>query len=137
MCSSDLMRNVYPTASIARLGGIVASGSDAPVEDRNPRPFHNLEQALTRANPDPAIPGVLNAAERLDIHQAIASYTINAARILGMEKEIGSIEAGKKADLIVVDQDVLALAGKGEARKIGDTRVLRVVFDGREVLARE
>lgn len=131
------MRNVYPTAAIARLGGIVASGSDAPVEERNPRPFHNLEQALTRANPDPAIPGVLNAAERLDIHQAIASYTINAARVLGMEKEIGSIEPGKKADLIVVDQDVLALAAHGEERKIGDTRVLRTIFDGREVFSRE
>ncbi len=134
---SYYMRNVYPTATIARLGGIVASGSDAPVEDRNPRPFLNLEQALTRANPDPAIPGVLNASERLDIHQAIASYTINAARILGMEKEIGSIEAGKKADLIVVDQDILDLAARGEARRISDTRVLRVVFGGREVLARD
>ena len=134
---SYYMRRVYPAAAIARLRGVVASGSDAPVEERNPRPLHNLEQALTRANPDPAIPGVLNAAERLDIHQTLASYTINAAHILGMEKEIGSIETGKRADLIVVNQDVLALAAHGEERKIGDTRVLRTVFDGREVFSRE
>jgi predicted amidohydrolase YtcJ len=40
------MRNVYPTRGILAAGGIVASGSDAPVEDHNPRPFHNLEQVV-------------------------------------------------------------------------------------------
>jgi predicted amidohydrolase YtcJ len=131
---SYYMRNVYPTRGILAAGGIVASGSDAPVEDRNPRPFHNLEQAITRANPAGAFPGALNAAQQLDVFEAIASCTIDAARVLGMENEIGSLELGKKADMIVLDQNIVGLAKMGEAMRIGDTRVEQVVFDGREIL---
>lgn len=131
---SYYMRNVYPTRGVLAAGGIVASGSDAPVEDRSPRPFHNLEQAITRANPAGAFPGALNAAQQLDVFEAIASYTIGAARVLGMEDEIGSLELGKKADMIILDQNIVGLAKMGEAKRISDTRVEQVVFDGREVL---
>jgi hypothetical protein len=131
---SYYMRNVYPTRGILSAGGIVASGSDAPVEARNPRPFHNLEQAITRANPTAEHPGALNAAQKLDIHEAIASYTIGAARVLGMETEIGSLELGKKADMVILDQNLVGLATMGETTRISDTRVEQVVFDGKEVL---
>lgn len=124
------MKNVYPAASIQRFGGVVTAGSDAPVDDRDPRPFFNMEQAVTRAD-DTAEDGVvLNAEERLSIHNIIAAYTINGARAMRQEDRLGSIEVGKKADLIVVDQNLVELAEGGQAQRISDTRVLTTMFDG-------
>jgi len=122
--------NVYPAASIQAAGGLVVAGSDAPVDTRDPRPFTNIEAAVTRrAEPGPAY----NEAEALDIHAAIAAYTRNAARSLQLDAISGSIEPGKKADLIVLDRNIVELAGQGEAAGIGATRVLLTLFEGREV----
>jgi predicted amidohydrolase YtcJ len=130
------VKNVYPAASIQRLGGVVTAGSDAPVDDRDPRPFFNMEQAVTRANDSVGDGVVLNAAERLSIHDAIAAYTINGARALGQEDRLGSIEVGKRADLIVLDQDLVELVERGQPERISDTLVLTTVFDGRIVMER-
>ena len=53
-----------------------------------------------------------------------------------MAAEVGTIEPGKKADLIVLDQNLVELADKGEAWKISDTKVVRTIFDGKEVFTR-
>jgi cytosine/adenosine deaminase-related metal-dependent hydrolase len=41
-------------------------------------------------------------------HQALRAGTLDGARSIGMERDLGSIEAGKLADLAVIDGDVLA-----------------------------
>jgi predicted amidohydrolase YtcJ len=124
-------RNSYPARSTIRAGGIAVGGSDAPVETRDPRPFYNIQYAVTRQHP--GLPR-FNPAEALTIEQAIAAYTINGARGLGMAKEIGSLEAGKRADFIIVDRDILALAKDPQGRQtIRDTRVLETWFGGRRV----
>lgn len=127
------MGNVYPARSIQQLGGIVTAGSDAPVDSRDPRPFVNIQQAVTRADADLTGNKVLNAAERLDIHSVIAAYTLNGAKALNQSQRLGSIETGKKADLIVLDQNIVDLATQGRASKISDTRVLLTLFDGNVV----
>jgi predicted amidohydrolase YtcJ len=130
------LKNVYPAASLQRQGGIVAAGSDAPVDDRDPRPFFNMEQAVTRANDAIGDGVVLNAAERLSIHDVLAAYTIHGARSLGADDRQGSIEVGKRADLVVLDRDVVALADSGRADRISETQVLTTMFDGRVVFQR-
>jgi predicted amidohydrolase YtcJ len=124
------MQNAYPVHSIEKYGGLVISGSDAPVERRDPAPFLHIEQAITRdVEGRPDIP-VLNADERLDIESALDSYTINGARAMSQADRLGSLEVGKLADLIVVDQDVIALAKSGRAHEISETKVLLTLFDG-------
>jgi predicted amidohydrolase YtcJ len=127
------IQNAYPVRSVGELGALVISGSDAPVERRDPAPFLHIEQAITRdVEGQPEVP-VLNAGERLDIHSSLASYTINGARAMSQEDTLGSLEVGKLADLIVVDRDVVALAESGRAHEISETQVLLTLFDGKIV----
>ena len=122
--------NVYPVRSAKAAGATLIAGSDAPVDTRDPRPFVNMQMAVTRRFPgQPA----LNPGEAISITEVLDAYTINGARSLGRADEMGSLEAGKSADFILLDQDILALAGSGDADRIGKTRVLGTWFKGRRV----
>ncbi len=127
---SYYMSNAYPAAQLAELGGVLAAGSDAPVDTREPRPFYNIQQAVTRANEEGT---VLNQAGRIDIRSALDAYTINGARLFGHAEDTGSLEVGKYADLVMIDQDLLALAESGRAGDIAETAVLLTLFRGAEV----
>ncbi len=109
---------------------MLLGGSDAPVDTRDPRPFINMMAAVTRR-----VPGQppLNAAECIGIRDAIDAYTINGAKYLNTDKDAGSIEVGKSADLVVLDRDILALADGGKPDDIASTKVLATYFMGKEV----
>ena len=79
---------------------------------------------------------VLNDSEKMDIHQLIEAYTINAARALNHEAKTGSIEAGKKADLTVLDRNIVLLWEQGDASEIIDTRVDLTLFEGEVIYRR-
>jgi predicted amidohydrolase YtcJ len=127
---SYYMQNVYPARQLMAAGAVLAAGSDAPVDTRDPRPFVNIQQAVTRAGEGGA---VMNAAGALNIRTALDAYTINGARLFGHDAATGSLEVGKSADLILVDRDLIALADNGQAQEIGQTRVLLTLFEGRTV----
>jgi len=128
------MRNSYPARSMARHGAVTVAGSDAPVDDRSPRPYINMAVGVTRQGADGC---VLNADEALDIHQMIAAYTINGARHLNHENLTGSIEPGKKADLAVLDRNIVELYDSGKPLDIRNTRVDLTVFEGKVIYLRE
>ena len=123
-------KNAYPVRSLKAAGAVLLGGSDAPVDTRDPRPFINMTVAVTRR-----IPGqpALNPAEDISIREAIDAYTINGAKYLNLDRDAGSIEVGKSADLVIVDRDILALADGGKPDGIVDTRVLQTWFMGKEV----
>ena len=115
-------RNSYPAGSIAAVGGVLTAGSDAPVDTREPRPFFNLEKAVTRQQDETG--RVYNPAEKISLTDALDAYTINGAKMLQNEQITGSLEAGKKADFVILDTDLLALDAAGNAHQISDTQVL-------------
>lgn len=123
------MKNVYPAKSIQGYGGVLVNGSDAPVGSRDPMPFVSLQQSVYRSNGE----YVMNADERIDIHSAIAAFTRNGAKLFGHADRLGSIEAGKTADIIAISQNIVELAEMGEPQRIGDTRVTMTIFDGKVV----
>jgi len=123
---SYYMQNVYPAKTIQDAGGNLVNGSDAPVGSRDPMPFVSLLQAIARSDGET----VLNADQRIDIHSAIAAFTINGARLFGHDDRVGSLEVGKKADLIALDRNIVELAESERAYEIAETQVTLTVFDG-------
>ncbi len=123
------MQNVYPARSILDAGGPLVHGSDAPVGTRQPIPLVSLQMAITRgANDQGEV--ALNPKEAIDVHQAIAALTLNGAKLFRHADRLGSIEAGKLADLVVLDQNIVELAESGQAQRIGETGVSLTIFNG-------
>ena len=86
-----------PAIELMTAGATVALGSDATAPDRSADMFRHMQQAMHYHRTHFRDPSVLPAG------RALAMCTIDAARALGMENRIGSIEQGKLADLILVN----------------------------------
>jgi predicted amidohydrolase YtcJ len=127
---SPFEQNYYPVKASKDAGAILIAGSDAPVLTSDPQPFVNMEFAITRARHglQPTSPW-----QTISVRDVLDAYTINGAHALRREREIGSLEPGKSADFIIVDQDILALADAGLSQKIGETKVLQTWFMGKQV----
>ncbi|MEI7988710.1 MAG: amidohydrolase [Chloroflexota bacterium] len=121
----------YPMKSFFDQGVVVASASDYPVTIP-PNPLNGIEKGVTRALSDTP-DDVLVPAERVSVEDMIASFTINGAYANFMEKEIGSLEVGKKADMIVLDKNILQLP----LSEIHLAQVVQTYFDGQEVFQSE
>ena len=123
-------KQFYPAKSTRDAGGILCAGSDAPVGTRDPQPFVNIQTGVTRSLP-PYPPA--NPQERLTIRDLVEAYTLGGARAMGRSAEFGSLEVGKSADFIVLNQDILKLADDGKADQIGTTKVVETWFRGKKV----
>ena len=125
---------MYPAGSLVRAGAMLVGGSDWPVDvfpwDPMPNtPFASAFMGITRTNPIPEEPlygQVLNADEVVTLDDMLAAYTINAAYATRDEAKLGSIEVGKIADLVVVDQDLESIVPED----LLYTMVQLTVFDG-------
>ena len=115
----------YPAKSLQDAGAVIAGASDWPVS--SPNPWYAIAQAITRKGPL----GVLNAKESLDRQAMFYAYTLNAAKTLGLDAQIGSLAPGKQADLIVLDRDVFNV----DDEALSETKVLKTFFAGKQVYA--
>jgi predicted amidohydrolase YtcJ len=122
-------RWLYPTGSLTRAGAPIAGGSDWPVDPL--LPLRQIEMAANREGDEvyPFYPGPLQARERIGLDRSIAMHTLGSARQLHQDHDTGSIEAGKLADLIVLDRDIRSVP----LRKVSRTRVLLTAVGGQVV----
>jgi predicted amidohydrolase YtcJ len=118
---------LYPIGSVQESGAIVAFGSDWSVSTANP--FHQIEVAVTRKDPSDENDEIFIPGQRIDLPQALAAFTINAAWVNHSGDRTGSIEAGKAADLVVLDRSLFEI----DPADISDTTVLLTVLDGEAV----
>ena len=128
----------YVIKSILDTGATIAFGSDWSVTSANP--FYQIETAITRQSAtditalenkpvDPVQDVPLNIEQSIDLRSAIDAFTINAAFVNKIEQETGSLEVGKYADIVVLDQNLFEISPKD----ISDTNVLLTLFEGNVV----
>ena len=117
----------YLWKSFLDAGVPLAFGTDWPVEPIDP--MANLYAAVTRQQLDGTPEGGWFPKERLTIEQAIDAYTLGAAAAEFAEKEKGSIEPGKWADLVVLDTNLL----KATPKEILNAKVVATIFNGRVI----
>jgi predicted amidohydrolase YtcJ len=123
----DRVRNFYPIQSVVDTGANVVGGGDwiyGPLD-----PLESIEVAITRQDPDDENGLVGNIDDAIDLQTAIEMYTMNAAWLMHQEDKTGSIEVGKRADIIVLDRDLFGIP----ASEINQAKVRTTIFDGRIV----
>jgi predicted amidohydrolase YtcJ len=131
--SDDQFQRYWRFNSLKELGVRLTWGSDFPASGAGMlgmSPVIQMEIGHTRQEPgNPDAPVQPLESERLDIETLIRGYTLDAAYQLHMEDELGSLEVGKKADLVVLDRNLF----ETDPYEIHETEVVMTVLDGEPV----
>jgi hypothetical protein len=135
--SEDQFQRYFRFKSIEDAGGRLAFGSDFPASGAGTlglSPLVQIELGHTRQYPgEPDSPVQPRASERLSVASLVRGFTLGAAYQLHMEDEIGSVEVGKKADLVVLDQNIFEI----DPFTIHKTAVVITMMDGNIVYSAE
>ncbi|MGO0060366.1 amidohydrolase [Brevibacillus fluminis] len=122
----------YPMKSLINQGVHVASSSDYVVTPEF-NPLNGIQQGITRIADGETDPKkIANPEERATLPDMIASFTIEGAYANHVDDITGSIELGKKADIIVLDKNLFAIP----VTQIKDAKVLLTMVEGKEVYHR-
>lgn len=97
------IQGAYAWQSYLKQGTRLACGSDFPIEDANP--WLGIHAAVTRQNTQGQPVAGWYRKQALTLAQALKCFTIDAAYAAHQEQQLGSLEAGKWADFIVLDRD--------------------------------
>ena len=124
----ERVRWAYPAKSYIDNGIVEAAGSDVPVTPLSP--WWGIWAAVVRRDLESG--QTLAPEERIPIEQALGLYTRNGAYAGFEEDRKGTLEAGKLADFIVVDRDLLSVP----ADELKDVKVLQTFVGGRRVYDR-
>jgi predicted amidohydrolase YtcJ len=120
------MNRWYPMRSAVSEGGRIVLASDGPLFWHEP--LQLLETAVTRQ-----VPGggdeALAPQEGIDLTTAIRAITLNSAYLMNQEDTVGSIEEGKRSDMIVLDKNLFEIP----ETEIASARVQLTIFDGKVV----
>ena len=111
----SLNENVIPLKSLQESGARITLSSDWDVSTLNP--FEGLQNAITRT------------PQELTLEEAIKAYTIHGAYTMRQEHIVGSIEAGKEADVILLDRNLFEIP----VDQISQTVVLKTFIRGQKV----
>lgn len=112
LVSTDIGNNAVPLKNLLDANARITLSSDWDVSTLNP--FVGLQNAVTRA------------PQEISLEEAIKAYTINAAYVMRQEDKVGSLEVGKEADFIILDQNLFDISPE----EISETKVLETYLQG-------
>lgn len=127
----DRATKMQPNRDLLDSGAVVGGGSDWPVSV-SPDAWEAIQGLITRADPTGQFPGTLWPEQAITLEEALACYTTASARMLGLSELLGSLEPGKAADFIVLDQNPFEV----EPSELGKTKTLQTWFAGKKVFQR-
>lgn len=122
----------WPIKSLLASGAPVLAGSDWPAAAVNINPWPSIEAMVTRADPSGDYPGKLWPEQAITLAQALEIYTLKGAQALLLGSASGSVEVGKSADLIVLNQNLFEVP----ITAVSDTEVEMTLFAGKQVYPR-
>lgn len=120
-------KTTYAFRSLQETGARLAFGSDWFVAP--PTPLEGIYAAVTRRTLDDRTPGGWVPEQKIGVEDALRAYTIGGAFASFEEKEKGSLEVGKLADIVVIDRDLTRFAPES----IRDARIKYTIVGGRVV----
>jgi hypothetical protein len=118
----EIYRWQYPARSVLDNGGIISGASDWPVSTAN------VFQAIFKAETRKGNEGILDASQAMPREAMFYAYTRNSAKALNLDS-IGVIAPGKRADLVLLDRDVLTISPD----EMRDTKVVWTMVGGKIV----
>lgn len=121
----ERLKEAYPYKSLLDAGVILSLGSDWTVAPLNP--LLGIYAAVTRCTVDGKNPDGWIPEQKISVEEAIKGYTINNAYASFEEDIKGSIEPGKLADFVVLDNDILSI----DPTEIKNVNADITVFDGK------
>jgi hypothetical protein len=121
---------MYAFRSLLDAGARLAFGSDWTVAPLDP--WLGVHAAVTRRTIDGQNPGGWHPEQRVDVEEALIAYTRDAARAGFHEDLVGTLETGKRADIVVTDQNPFEI----EPEDLADVRTEMTFVDGRVVYRR-
>lgn len=101
---STRILGAYAWRKLLDARAIIAAGSDFPVE--HPNPFYGLHASITRQDKQNMPQGGWYSEEKMTMLEAFKSFTLDAAYAGHQENLIGSLAKGKKADFVLLDQNL-------------------------------
>ena len=123
----DRSKGAYAYKTLLNKAGIIALGTDFPVEQVNP--MYTFYAAVARKDLENYPEGGYRMEDALSREEALRGMTIWAAYSNFEEDEKGSLEAGKFADFVVLDKDIM----KVDEAALPSTKVLATFVNGENV----
>jgi len=117
----------WPIKTLMDAGATVTFGTDCPVVDLDP--FVGIYRALTRVHNDGEPAGGWNPIEKIDMATAIKGFTQAPSYMEFRENELGTLESGKLADIVILDRNLFTTP----VDKIRETKVKITMMDGKIV----
>lgn len=123
----ERIKGAYAYKDLLKEYGKVAIGTDFPIEAINP--LYSFHAVITRKDKNNLPKEGFNSSQNLTREEALRGMTIWSAFSCFQEQKRGSIEKGKDADFIILDDDIMTI----EAEKIRNIKTLRTVIAGETV----
>ncbi|MCG8484686.1 MAG: amidohydrolase [Clostridia bacterium] len=117
----------WPFKSLINNRANISFGTDCPIVELNP--FQSIYRSITRLHDDKKPIGGWIPKEKVSLTEAINAYTKGSAYLNFMEDRIGTIEAGKLADIIVIDRNLFEI----DVEEILGTQVIMTMVNGKIV----
>lgn len=124
----DRQNHTFRLKTMIDGGCRMGQGSDFPVDEFGREPLKGIEMGCSRQLFDhPELPVLAPFEEKLSVEDGIRSYTINNAYQMHMEDKLGTIEAGKYADLVILEKNIFEVP----VNEIHKVKIIETIMDGK------